>query len=789
MMASRAQAASNKSPHDFWVRQAPLRERNLAFRNMQDCRFENVGAAWGLDHLGISLGAAYGDLDADGDLDLVVNNFGEQAAVYRNHSQDEHYLKVRLQGSNLNRYGIDSIVTIQCAGQIQTRYLTLSRGFMSSDEPLAHFGIGNATHVESLDVRWRDGTVQTFSNLPADRLYVVSKGRETAEPARTRVAAQKMFARMTDLPPMRHHEREYDDFAKQPLLPNKLSQFGPGLACGDVNGDNRDDLYLCGAAGQRGQLFLATATGFEPKQLFDESLSLFDLPSPDAEELAAVLFDLECDGDLDLYVVTGGVESDAGDPNLVDRLFVNQGQGRFLPALEGTLPAIAESGSCACAADFDRDGDLDLFVGGGSVPGDYPVPSKSYLLRNHSGKLTEESTTAAPEMAELGLVKSALWSDVDNDGWIDLLVAQEWGPIALFKNVHGKLVDHTHQSGLAKLLGWWNGIAGRDLDNDGDIDYVVTNFGLNSKYRASALSPALLFYGDFDGSQKRHIVEALTANLELYPLRGKQASEMAMPVLEAKFPDFAKFASATLAEVYDRESLADAMRLEANTLESGVLLNDGAGHFEFVVLPGLAQAAPGYGVQMSDFNADGRCDILLAQNFFGPQRETGRMDGGLGVLLLGAGDGTFQQVWPHKSGIVIPEDVKSLLVNDMNDDRWADFAVGINNGEVQIYENLKAGPGRPLVVRLSNWPGNPTAVGARVELQTQNGKSQTAEVSAGGSYLTHSGGDLYFGMSDGVGVAKIYVRWPDGHQSTVTPGNRDVIVIDYPTESEGGQGG
>jgi hypothetical protein len=783
--ANRMAAASAKSPHDFWERQSPLRERNLAFRNTQNCRFENVSSAWGLDHLGISLGAACGDLDADGDVDLVVNNFGDQASVYRNHSQNQHYVKVRLQGPDLNRFGIDSTVTIQAAGQIQSRYLTLSRGFMSSDEPVAHFGIGQATGVESLEVRWRDGALQAFSNLPADRLYVVSKGGEAGELPKKRSAAQKMFARKTDVPPIPHREREYDDFAKQPLLPHKLSQFGPGLACGDVNGDDRDDLYLCGAAGERGQLFLATATGFEPTQLFDESLSLFDLPSSDAEELAAVFFDLEGDGDLDLYVVTGGVEADPGDSNLVDRLLVNQGKGRFLPAPTGTLPAIAESGSCACAADFDRDGDLDLFVGGGSVPGEYPVAAKSYLLLNNSGKLSEESTAAAPEIAQLGLVKSALWSDVDDDGWIDLLVAQEWGPITLLKNVRGRLVDQTHQSGVAKLLGWWNGIAGRDLDNDGDIDYVVTNFGLNSKYRASADSPALLFYGDFDGSGKRHIVEATTVNSEHYPLRSKQASEMAMPILEAKFPNFAEFASATLAEVYDRESLAGAMRLEANTLESGLLVNDGAGHFEFVALPGLAQAAPGYGVQLSDFNADGRCDVLLAQNFFGPQRETGRMDGGLGLLLLGEEDAKFQPVWPYESGIVIPDDAKSLLVADINDDCWPDFAVGINNGDVQIYENLKAGPGRPLVVRLSNCPGNPDAAGARVELRTKQGKSQAAEVSAGGSYLTQSGGDLYFGTSEGDGVATINVRWPDGRRSTVAPGNRDLIVIDY-AESEGG---
>jgi hypothetical protein len=560
------------------------------------------------------------------------------------------------------------------------------------------------------------------------------------------------------------------------------------LAYGDVNGDGRDDLYLCGAAGQHGQLFLATETGFEPKQVFDESLSLFELPSSDAEEMGAIFFDLEGDGDLDLYVATGGVESERGDPNLADRLFINQGTGSFLPAPESILPAIAESGTSVCAADFDRDGDLDLFVGGGSVPGDYPIPAKSYLLANQSGKLVEH-LAAAPEISQLGIVRSALWSDVDNDGWIDLLVAQEWGAIKLFKNVHGELFDRTSESGISRLLGWWNGIAGRDIDNDGDIDYVVTNFGLNSRYRATASSPAVLFYGDFDGSGRRHLVEAISANSELFPVRGKQASELAMPILEAKFPTFAKFASATLEDIYDPQSLADAIRLEANTLESGALINDGKGHFNFVALAPFAQVAPSFGVQLSDFNADGFCDIVLAQNFFGLQRETGHLDGGLGLLLLGAGDGTFQTVWPDKSGIVIHEDAKSLLLGDVNHDHWPDFVVGINNDEAQVYKNLATGDGRPVVVRLSNRPGNPTAVGARIELQTSDGKTQTAEVSCGGSYLAQSAGDVYFGLSDGVDVSKVNVRWPDGRESSVTPNDQAVIEINYPSAVAGEQSG
>ena len=475
------------------------------------------------------------------------------------------------------------MVTIKAGGQMQTRYLTLSRGFMSSDEPVVQFGIGEATEVDSLEVRWRDGTVQEFSNLPGDRLYFVSKAAEAIELHNRQIKKPKMFARVADLPPMMHREREFDDFAKQPLLPHKLSQFGPGLAYGDVNGDRREDVYLCGAAGQHGQLFLATETGFEPKPMFDDSLSLFELPSSDAEEMGAVFFDLEGDGDLDLYVATGGVESDLEDSNLADRLFINEGQGNFLPAPGGSLPAFTESGTSVCAADFDRDGDVDLFVGGGSIPGDYPVPAKSFLLENRSGKLVEQSA-AAPGVSTLGIVRSALWSDVDDDGWIDLLVAQEWGVIKLFKNVHGELLDHTGESGIARLLGWWNGIAGRDIDNDGDIDYVVTNLGHNTRYRAVPARRRYCFTaismdpgGAIRGSRHRE----LTA----LPGAGKQASETAMPILEAKFPTFAEFASATVDEVYDPQSLSDAIRLEANTLESGVLTNDGKGHFNFVALP------------------------------------------------------------------------------------------------------------------------------------------------------------------------------------------------------------
>jgi hypothetical protein len=414
---------------------------------------------------------------------------------------------------------------------------------------------------------------------------------------------------------------------------------------------------------------------------------VFDIPSSDAEEMSAIFFDLEGDRDLDLYIVTGGVECEPRSPLLQDRLLINQGNGTYVPATSEMLPAIAESGTCVVAADFDRDGDTDLFVSGGSIPGSYPEAARSYLLVNEGGKLVEQSAKVAPELADLGIVSSALWSDVDEDGWIDLLVPQEWGPIAVFKNREGKLRNCTPASGLAGLRGWWNGIAGRDLDHDGDIDYVVTNCGLNTPYRASASSPAVLLHGDFDGSGQRHIVEAAFRDSKLYPLRGKRAAETAMPMLEVKFPRFSDFASATLSDIYGAEAISNAVRLEATTLESGVLLNDGTGRFEFSPLPRLAQAAPSFGVQLADFDGDGHCDIVLVQNFSGPRRETGRMNGGLGLLLLGNGDGTFEPAWPNTSGIVIPDDARSLALCDINQDHRPDFVVGINNGPVQVFVN------------------------------------------------------------------------------------------------------
>jgi hypothetical protein len=478
--------------------------------------------------------------------------------------------------------------------------------------------------------------------------------------------------------------------------------------------------------------------------------------------MGAVLFDADRDEDLDLYVVSGGVEYDADDRRLRDRLYLNDGRGNFTKALEGAIPDLRDSGGPVAAGDFDRDGDLDLFVGGRVVPGAYPSAPLSRLLRNESGRFIEVTKQFAPATRSTGMVTGCIWTDTENDGWLDLMVTHEWGPIKLFKNDQGKLVDQTERAGLAPLLGWWNGIAGRDIDGDQDIDYVVTNFGLNTKYHASAEAPTLLYQGDFDGSGRLQLVEAELEGATLFPIRGRSCSTAAMPFLGEKFSTFKSFAAASLQDIYTPERLQDSKKYLVTTLESGVLINDGTGRMQFRPLPRLAQISPGYGVVLTEVDGDGYPDLYLVHNFFGPQPETGRMDGGLSLLLRGSAEGTFTPLWPRQSGLIVPNDAKSLAVTDLNLDGWPDFIVGNNNDRLVAFQHQGSAERSVFTVRLVAPAGNPTAVGARVTLHPSGGPTQTAEVTAGSGYLSQSSGDLTFGWSSPSDDGMVEIRWPNG---------------------------
>lgn len=754
-------ALIGKPEWDFYEKMPTRPEQNLAYRNKGGLQFEDVSNTWGLDEVGMSYAAATGDLDGDGDTDLVVANLDAPVSIFRNDSPVEmHRVRLRLTGNAGNRYGLGATVRLLADGIWQMRELSPSSGFLSSNEPVVEFGLGKSKMIERLEIAWPGGGRDVHPNLAADQEYTV---RETGAKAPPPVLTTPLFAldEAQALNSITHEDPDFDDYTRQPLLPWKHSRLGPGMAWGDVNGDGRDDLYLSQASGKSGRIYFNMGGGkfqYRATKPFEEHAA--------SEDMAPLFFDADGDGDLDLYVVSGSVECEPGASVLQDRLYLNDGGGTFTTAAAGVIPEERVSGSCAVAADFDRDGDLDVFVGGRIVPGAWPETPDSQLLRNDSRPGAPKFTDIAASTAGLqktGLVTAALWSDADGDGWIDLLVCHEWGPVKLFLNRHGALTDATDAAGLASHTGWWNGIAGRDLDHDGDIDYVATNYGLNGPYHPTAKKPVLVYYGDLDGSGHKNIVEAKQEGGVWYPRRGFSCSSSAMPVLRTKLKTFHNFASASLSDVYGADKLKAAQRFEANYLESSVLINDGKGHFNVVPLPLAAQMSPAFGVALTDFDGDGETDAVLTQNFFSPQPESGQLDAGLGLLLLGRADGSFQAMEPSASGIEVSGDAKGETIADINGDGLPDVLIGVNNGKLRAFTNRKSAAGGMLGVRLKGPAGNPTAAGARVTVRTK--RPQTAEVTAGSGYLSQSGATLWFGTANSVVATEsvqVEVRWPDG---------------------------
>ena len=759
----RRRAFSQGNPNDavktFWIDQPVMAERNLAFRNTGELRFDSVGADWGLDHQGVSFGAALVDLDGDGDLDVVTNDYDAEAGVYENRSSEGRRIAVTLRGRASNGQGFGAVLRVRSSSGERMRTVGSTHGFMTSVGGRQHVGLGRDRLVQELVVEWPSGHIQRFTDLPADQAYVITEppGAGPGPAARVRRLPQPLFAGSLGVDVL---EQPYDEFARQPLLPWRLSRLGPGLAAGDLDGNGTLEFVVGGPGGTPTQVFRNV-----DNQRFEAwpqpALALDDY----YEDMGLALLDVDADGDDDLYVVSGGVECRPGSRVLTDRLYLNDGAGELARAPDGSLPDVRDSGSVVAAADVDRDGDLDLFVGGRSIPGEYPRTPASRLLRNDGGRFTDVTETQAPGLLAAGLVTSGSFGDVDGDGWIDLVIAREWGTVGLWHNAQGRLVDATADAGLANRHGLWNGVLARDLEGDGDIDLVVTNLGLNTRYEASVERPLQLYFGDCDGSGSERLVEATWDGDRLVPVRCRSCTVHAMPFLGELFPTFASYAAAELHDLYPPELLAQTLALSVDTLESGVFTNDGAGHFHFDPLPRLAQIAPAYGALAEDLDGDGRVDLVLAQNSHAPQAETGRFDGGVGQVLMGLGGrGGFRVVPPFESGVVVPDDGKSLVATDFDGDGFADLIMGVNDGPLHAFYNLHPGPAPAhlLLVDLDGPPGNPSAVGARVTVTRPDGVTQMAEVTAGGGYLSQGPPTLRFGMGPSTGEVSVVVRWPDG---------------------------
>ena len=740
-----------------------LRQQNFAYRNDGGLKFEDVSKDWGLDHVGMSFASATADFDRDGDLDLVVCNLNEPVSVYQNNTATGNRAVIRLKG-RLNSWGIGAKVTLETKSGTQVRQLTPMRGYMASQQPVIHFGLGDEQQIEKLTVHWPSGHDQSFENIDANqRLTIVEPDGEASTPEAPVVEA--LFKPSVALSNIRHSEIPYNDYVRQPLLPNRYSQLGPGMAWGDIDSDGDDDLWMGGARTKPGQIHRNDGNGKFAK--IDFSAAEVDKGS---EDMGGLWLDVDSDGDLDLYVVSGGVECNENTKVLRDRIYLNNGSGQFAKAADDYLPDNFDSGSSVVAADYDRDGDLDLFVGGRIIPGRYPLTPKSRLLVNDEGKYINSPENSV-ELTEIGLVTSAVWSDVDNDGWIDLLVAQEWGPIKYFRNDKGKLVDQTATAGFSEVLGWWNGITALDVDNDGDMDYAVTNFGLNTKYHASAEHPTLLYYGDFESKGRPNIVEAEFEDETLFPVRGLSCTTRAMPHMGDKFNTYTSFALADLTEIYEPKCLKESKRCEANTLESGVFINDG-GKFTFKAFPRLAQVAPGFGVVAGDFDGDSHADLYAVQNFYSPQAETGRMAGGVSVLLQGNGDGTFAAMPPRQSGLYVGGDAKSLTTVDFNGDGMLDLVAGVNDDSLVAFEQ-RSGKQKNLSIQLRGKNGNTLGAGARIDVNFADGTRRSVEVTAGSGYISQSAPLVNIAMPGGSKVVDIEVRWPDGTSKKLDTVNVD----------------
>lgn len=668
----RARAYQSASKKELLDQIPQIKITNYAYRNTGRLQFQNVTKDWGLDQPSFSDGAVYADLDRDGDLDYVINNINEEAFVYQNKSEQfnkHHYLAIRFDGSSANRNGIGALAEIYYGSTLQTFENAPYRGYLFTVEDVLHFGLGNSNRVDSILITWPDGKQQVLKNVSANQTLVVSyKDALEPLPASTKNIPKALFVNATKESGIlyRHNEFDFIDFNYQKLLPHKFSQYGPSLAAGDIDNNGLDDLFIGASAGNDATFFLQQSNGKFIQKELPAGIGN-DVRKP--EMMGVLLFDADGDGDPDLYTCSGSNEFAPNTKNYQDQFYSNTGGGNFVQDT-AALPNNFISKSCSKAADFDRDGDLDLFIGGRVNPERYPEPVSSFIYRNDSKdgnvKFTDVTAKAAPFLNKIGLVCDAVWTDFDNDGWQDLLIAGEWMPLTFLKNIKGTFTNVTAATGLQNKKGWWTSITAGDFDNDGDMDYVAGNLGLNSFFKASDKEPVSIYAADFDGDQSYDAIPTLylpgaNGNKKEYPAHVRDDMVKQMISTKRKFQNYKSYAEADIHGLLNKEEQQKALVLRANFFASCYIQNKGNNSFEAKPLPAEAQLAPLNGIVAEDVNDDGWLDLVINGNEYGNEGVNGRYDAMNGLLLSGNGKGGFQPLSLQKSGFYVPGDAKGLV--------------------------------------------------------------------------------------------------------------------------------
>jgi hypothetical protein len=748
--------AINIASKEQLIDQMPqIKISNYVFQNKGNLQFENETKQWGVDEPSFSNGAVYVDLDNDGDLDYVVNNINDEAFVYKNTTNTKekinaNFLQIKFKGEGSNRNGLGAIATIYYdKDKKQVWENAPCRGYLSCVDNSVQFGLKNIQMVDSVIIQWPDNRIQKLNDVKVNQVLEV-KEKDAVNPTQTNLSldTNSLFTDVTSNLGVhyRHTEMDFIDFNIQRLLPHKLSEYGPGIAAGDIDGNGYDDLCIGGTDDLPVKFLFQQSNG----KFIEKSLPFVtehDARRPENEGI--LLFDADNDGDLDLYLTSGSNEFAPNTKNYEDRFFENDGKGNFA-FRDSALPVNYTSKSCVKAVDFDNDGDLDLFVGGRVMPGRYPEAVSSFIYRNDSKKgkikFTDVTASVAPALQNIGLTCDAVWTDFDNDGWIDLIITGEWMPVTFLKNVNGHLQNITALTGLQNYKGWWNSIAAGDFDNDGDIDYIVGNLGTNTYYQASEQYPLKIYAGDFAHNKNYVAIPSLylpdeQGNKKEFPAQTRDDIVDQLPALKKKFLTYKEFGKAGMDQLLDEKDLKSSYKLYANYMFSSYIENLGNGKFAMHALPAFAQFAPVYGIVVDDFNNDGNLDLATVGNDYGTEVSVGRYDAMNGLIMLGDGKGGFTCETILQSGIFVSGNARALVKLTDNKNNYL-LAASQNKDVLKIYRKRN----KDTLVRLL-----PTDLYAIIYLK--NGSKRREEIYHGTSFLSQS--SLFIPVSRQISAVEI----------------------------------